>query len=197
MIVRADGAQSNLNWTSVQIVRRGHNFIDVQYTATSGDMFHWVIYDDLAGAYQYFVNKALPVLGEFRTLFRLDNTTFTSGHTPIKDEPLPPYAWYQNSTKVQDETWQLADGKYITKYDWAAFLRTVDYYGVYGEGFGSWYINPGKDEYNGNHLKQELMVYLTVSMLFMLSLYLVPHTHLLTLCLPRFTESLLPGTSFN
>jgi rhamnogalacturonan endolyase len=23
---------------------------------------------------------------------------------------------------------------------------------------GSWYLNPGKDYYNGDHLKQELMV---------------------------------------
>jgi rhamnogalacturonan endolyase len=152
-----DGAVSNLNWTSVEISSRGPNFIDVSYTANEGE-FHWVIYDDLAGAYQYFVNKALPVLGEFRTLFRLDNTTFLNGHTNIKDEPLPPFALFLNSTKVQDETWQLADGSYITKYDWQDYIRPVDYYGVYGPGFGSWYINPGKDEYNGDHLKQELMV---------------------------------------
>jgi rhamnogalacturonan endolyase len=56
----------------------------VSFSAAEGDM-HWVIYPDLAGCYQYFVNRALPVLGEFRTLFRLDNTTFFSGKTNIKD----------------------------------------------------------------------------------------------------------------
>jgi rhamnogalacturonan endolyase len=54
------------------------------FSANEGDM-HWVIYPDLAGAYQYFVNRGLPVLGEFRTLFRLDNTTFFTGKTNIKD----------------------------------------------------------------------------------------------------------------
>ena len=47
--------------------------------------FHWVIYPDLAGAYQYFVNKALPVLGEFRSLVRLDNETFFNGETATKE----------------------------------------------------------------------------------------------------------------
>lgn len=105
------------------------------------------------------MNHALPTLGEFRTLWRLDNTSFPNGRTNIKDDALPTLAEIASGTKVQDETWQLADGSYITKYDWTAWIRDQDYYGVYGEEFGSWYINPGKDYYNGNHLKQELMVH--------------------------------------
>ncbi|KAA8645347.1 putative rhamnogalacturonase [Aspergillus tanneri] len=66
---------------------------------------------------------------------------------------------YASSTKVQDETWQREDGSYITKYDFSAYIRDLDFYGVYGDQFGSWYINPGKDYYNGNHLKQELTVH--------------------------------------
>lgn len=121
---------------------------------------HWVIYSDLVGAYQYFINHALPVLGEFRTLWRLDNETFPNGRTNIKDGELPPLElYYPPSVKVQDETWQLPNGTYITKYDWSDFIRTADFYGVYGSEFGSWYINPGKDYYNGNQLKQELMVH--------------------------------------
>jgi len=129
----------------------------VRFTAKEGD-FHWVIYDDLAGAYQYFVNHALPVLGEFRTLWRLDNETFPKGRTNAKDDILPPLSEYAASTNVQDETWQKPDGSFLTKYDWSAFIREVDYYGVYGDEFGSWYLNPGKDYYNGDPLKQELMV---------------------------------------
>lgn len=130
---------------------------------------HWIIQADLVGAYQYFVNRALPTLGEFRTLFRLDNTSFTHGRTSLKDDVLPPLSEYAASTKIQDETWEKADGTYLTKYDWSAFLREEDFYGVYGEEFGSWYIYPGKDEYNGNHLKQELMARL---------LFLCPHPFL-------------------
>lgn len=131
----------------------------MSFTAIEGDM-HWVIHTGLAGAYQYFVNRAVPVLGEFRSLWRLDNTSFPRGHTSRRDEPLPPLSDYLPELKVQDETWLRPDGTgYITKYDFSAFVREQTAYGVYGEGFGSWYINPGKDYYNGNHLKQELMVH--------------------------------------
>ncbi|KAH6664282.1 polysaccharide lyase family 4, domain III-domain-containing protein [Halenospora varia] len=156
--VSYQGALANLNWTSAKIFSQTNEYLDVSFSAKEGDM-HWVIYPNLAGAYQYFVNRALPVLGEFRTLFRLDNTTFLNGKTNVKDGALPTLAEIAASTKVQDETWQKADGTYITKYDWTDFIRENSYYGVYGPGYGSWYIYPGKDEYNGNDLKQELMVH--------------------------------------
>ncbi|KAF2117905.1 putative rhamnogalacturonase [Lophiotrema nucula] len=156
--VSYNGAASDLNWTSAAIVESGSDYINVKFTAKEGD-FHWVIYDDLVGAYQYFINHALPVLGEFRTLWRLDNTSFPRGRTNVKDGVLPPLSDYLAATNVQDETWQEADGTYLTKYDWAAFIREQEYYGVYGNEFGSWYINAGKDYYNGDHLKQELMIH--------------------------------------
>ncbi|KAF2227768.1 polysaccharide lyase family 4, domain III-domain-containing protein [Elsinoe ampelina] len=127
-----NGARNDLAWTSAKIALETEDYIDVQFDAVEGEM-HWVIWNDLPGAYQYFVNRALPNLGEFRTLWRLDNETFPRGRTDIKDGILP----------------ALAD----------AFIRTQDYYGVYGPEFGSWYINPGKDYYNGDHLKQELMIH--------------------------------------
>jgi hypothetical protein len=70
---------------------------------------------------------------------------------------LPALEEYSGATNVQDETWQKADGTFLTKYDWSAFLRDQTYYGVYGDEVGSWYINPGKDYYNGDQLKGELM----------------------------------------
>lgn len=162
--VSYNGAASDLAWNSASIVDRGKykgvSYIDVAFYANEGDM-HWVIFQGLHGAYQYFVNHALPTLGEFRTLWRLDNTTFTHGKTDIKDEELPPLSWYLPENKVQDETWLMPDGsgRYITKYDWTSWTRDQKWYGVYGKGFGSWYINAGKDYYGGNQLKQELMVH--------------------------------------
>ncbi|KAK6856949.1 hypothetical protein PG995_007136 [Apiospora arundinis] len=93
--VSYNGAQSDLNWTAASIEKEGtHNgaaYLDIKFTAREGDM-HWVIFSGLAGAYQYFVNRDLPVLGEFRTLWRLDNATFTHGKTDLRDEALPPSA---------------------------------------------------------------------------------------------------------
>ncbi|KAF1848789.1 polysaccharide lyase family 4 protein [Cucurbitaria berberidis CBS 394.84] len=156
--VSYNGAASDLNWTSAVIADSGSDWINVKFTAKEGD-FHWVIYDDLPGAYQYFVNHALPTLGEFRTLWRLDNASFPRGRTNIKDGVLPALDEYRGATNVQDETWQKADGSFLTKYDWSAFVRDMDFYGVYGDEVGSWYFNPGKDYYNGDQLKQELMVH--------------------------------------
>ncbi|KAI0130102.1 polysaccharide lyase family 4 protein [Xylariales sp. AK1849] len=161
--VSYNGAASNLNWTSATIAKQGTHggseYIDVKFTAKEGDM-HWVIFSQLGGAYQYFVNHGLPELGEFRTLWRLDNTNFPKGKTDLRDEELPSLDEYLAGNKVQDETWLNPDGSgYITKYDFTSWIRTQLYYGVYGDRVGSWYINAGKDYYNGNHLKQELMVH--------------------------------------
>jgi rhamnogalacturonan endolyase len=138
----------DLTWTSARIARNGSyagkEFLDIAFTADAGDM-HWVIFAGQHGSYQYFVNRALPTLGEFRTLWRLDNKTFPSGRTASKDGVLPPLQDYINKNKVQDETWLSPDGKgYITKYDWADWVRIQDYYGVYGSEVGSWFIHPGK-----------------------------------------------------
>ncbi|KAL1794330.1 hypothetical protein ACET3X_007751 [Alternaria dauci] len=156
--VSYNGAASDLSWTSAAIVDSDTDFINVKFTAKEGD-FHWVIYDGLPGAYQYFVNHALPTLGEFRTLWRLDNVSFPRGYNNVKDGVLPALDEYLQATNVQDETWQKADGSFLTKYDWSGFVREQTYYGVYGDEVGSWYLNPGKDYYNGDHLKQELMVH--------------------------------------
>ncbi|KEY74613.1 hypothetical protein S7711_05044 [Stachybotrys chartarum IBT 7711] len=139
--------------------RRVGAFIDVRFSANSGDM-HWVVFEGLHGAYQYFVNRALPPQGEFRSLWRVDNTTFPTGKTNSVDKELPPLRLYLPQNYVSDELWVHPDGDgYITKYDFGDFLREQRYYGLYGESFGTWYIAPGKDYYNGNHLKQELMVH--------------------------------------
>ncbi|KAG7143844.1 hypothetical protein HYQ46_007417 [Verticillium longisporum] len=51
--------ESNLRYTNATIAARGTHFIDVSFTAPAGDL-RWVIFDDLSGAYQYFVNPLHP-----------------------------------------------------------------------------------------------------------------------------------------
>ncbi|KAK8079661.1 polysaccharide lyase family 4 protein [Apiospora hydei] len=150
--------ENNFIWTSAVITSRGEDYIDVAFSCEEGEL-HWVIFDDLAGAYQYFINRALPDLSILRTLWRLDPKLFLDGRTYLRDEPLPDFALYQNATKVQDETWQLANGSFITKYDFSDYVRERDFYGIYGPSFGSWYIHPGTDYYNSDHLSQTLTVH--------------------------------------
>ncbi|KAK6079506.1 Rhamnogalacturonate lyase 2 [Seiridium cupressi] len=151
--------ENNFVWTSASIAAQGGDYIDISFTTTTGEL-HWVVFDGLAGSYQYFVNTGVPDLSILRTLWRLDPTLFLSARTYLRDQALPDFSLYANATKVQDETWELADGTYITKYDFSDFVRDRDYYGVYGPGtVGSWYIFPGGDYHNSNQLSQTLTVH--------------------------------------
>ncbi|TQN66095.1 Rhamnogalacturonate lyase [Colletotrichum shisoi] len=152
--------ENNLRFTNATVASRGTDYIDVSFSAAAGD-FHWVIFDDLTGAYQYFVNRALPDISILRTLWRLAPDLFPNGRTHLKDEPLPDFSLYASATNVQDETWQLADGSFITKYDWSNAVRDRDFYGVYGPNAGSWYIHPSTESeyYNSDHLSQTLTVH--------------------------------------
>ncbi|KAF4468420.1 rhamnogalacturonate lyase [Fusarium albosuccineum] len=153
----SDG-ENNFLFTKATVAAKGTHFIDVSFESAAGDL-HWVIFDDLSGAYQYFVNRALPDISILRTLWRLSPEYFTHGRTHLKDEPLPDFDLYKTATNVQDETWQLADGSYITKYDWSNAVRNRDFYGVYGSKVGSWWIHPSTEYYNSDHLSQTLTVH--------------------------------------
>ncbi|KAK6828426.1 polysaccharide lyase family 4 protein [Apiospora arundinis] len=150
--------ENNFIWTSATITSRGEDYIDVSFACKEGEL-HWVIFEGLAGAYQYFVNRNLPNISILRTLWRLDPKLFLNGRTYLRDQPLPDFSLYQNATKVQDETWQLANGTFITKYDFSDYVRERDFYGIHGPGFGSWYIHPRTDYYNSDHLSQTLAVH--------------------------------------
>lgn len=155
--ILADG-ENNFEWTSAAIVSEGDDYVDISFSSAAGDL-HWVIFDGLAGSYQYFVNTAVPDLSILRTLWRLDPNLFLNARTYLRDQPLPDFSLYANATKVQDETWELSDGTFITKYDFSDFVRDRDFYGIYGPGVvGSWYIFPGGDYHNSNQLSQTLTV---------------------------------------
>ena len=147
-------------WTSATVVEEGSHYIDIKFTAARGDL-HLVVFDDLAGAYNYFVNRNLYDSALIRTLWRLDPKLFLNGRTYLKDEPLPKIEDILASPEIQDQAWQLADGSYVTKYDWSDFAQERDFYGVYGPGVGSWWIHAGKDYLPGGPLSQTLTVCIT------------------------------------
>lgn len=155
--MRTQDGENNFVWTSAEITSQGENWTDVSFSCKEGEL-HWVVFDDLAGAYQFFINRALPEISILRTLWRLDPNLFPNGRTYLRDQALPDFSLYQNASKVQDETWQLANGSFITKYDFSDYVRDRDFYGVYGPKVGSWYIHPGTDYYNSDHLSQTLTV---------------------------------------
>ncbi|TID25989.1 Rhamnogalacturonate lyase [Venturia nashicola] len=146
-------------FTSASIVSQDDNYVDISFASAKFDL-HWVIFDDLQGAYQYVVNKNSPWTSIIRNVWRFDPDLFLNARTHIKDDVLPPFALYDDATEVQDETFQLPNGTTITKYDWSNFERERDFYGVYGPGVvGSWWIHPSTEYFPGNQLSQTLTVH--------------------------------------
>jgi rhamnogalacturonan endolyase len=141
----------SFNSSPPAIHRQTDSHLDVVFHSKEGDL-HWVLTPTLPGAYQYFVNRALPILGEFRTLWIFDNRTFSTGVTVERNEKLPLLSDIKNGQKTGDETFKGLDGKSTSKYDFCAFLGNVEeditYWGLTGSAggskVGSWYIHGGK-----------------------------------------------------
>ncbi|ANZ76280.1 BA75_03275T0 [Komagataella pastoris] len=160
-----EGALHDLNYTSITITDQTENMIDLSFNAYEGE-HHMVLFQGLDGFYSYFVNKNLPTLGEFRTLFRLNPDVYQSGHTTLKDGLLPIFPDDFKGVKTFDETWLAPDNSsYITKYDWSSRTHEEEAFGVYGtynetgKDYGFWLVSPGRDFYVGDQTKQELMVH--------------------------------------
>lgn len=158
-----EGSLHDINYTSVHIEDISQNKLDISFNAYEGE-HHMVLFDGLDGIYSYFVNKNLPDLGEFRTLFRLNPELYENAHTSIKDEALPLWPEDYRGEEIFDETWLNENNTgYITKYDWSSRLHEEEVYGVYGQqnnrSYGFWLISPGRDYYCGDNIKQELLVH--------------------------------------
>lgn len=158
-----EGSLHDINYTSVSLQEVSSNKLDISFNAYEGE-HHMVLFDGLDGIYSYFVNKNLPVLGEFRTLFRLNPEVYTNAHTSIKDQALPLWPEDYQGKEVFDETWLDTNNTgYITKYDWSSRLHEEEVCGVYGQhrnrSYGFWLISPGRDYYCGDNIKQELLVH--------------------------------------
>lgn len=149
--------ETNFVWTSANVVSKGEDYIDISFNSAHGEL-HWVVFDGLAGAYNYFVNRDLYDSALIRTLWRLDPKLFRNGRTYLRDEPLPNIEDILASPEIQDQTWQLADGSYVTKYDFTDFAQERDFFGIYGPEVGSWWIHAGKDYLPGGPLSQTLTV---------------------------------------
>lgn len=164
LIGGAKGFYSSINGgtgftpTQLQVVTDTPTMADIAYISTWGEL-HYVVRSGVSGLYSYFVATDIGNVGEFRTLYRVDGNIFRNGYNAERSGPFPTLAQIQQATKLQDETFQLADGTVYTKYNWSTYVADDRVHGVYGNGYGVWMISPSHEYFNGGPMKQELMVH--------------------------------------
>lgn len=125
--------------------------------------YHIIIKNNLSGIYQYiYINNNTITnidISELRIVYRFDPKLMNyiyNGNNSFK--PIL-YKKLNLLPKIQDETWQLENGNFYSKYDFCNYIRNIDFYGVYGNGYGSWIINPSHEYFSGGPLKQDLLVH--------------------------------------
>ncbi|MCA2018545.1 hypothetical protein LDJ79_20690 [Vibrio tritonius] len=153
--------------TDYKVVSQSNSQVHIMFTGADDAYleleYHFILRDGMSGIYSYVVAKnphdTTQRVAELRTVYRFDarvmDTVFNGKHsaTPLL------YAQLDELTKIQDETWQLNDGSYYSKYDLANYTREAPFWGVYGGGYGAWMIPASHDYYPGDPQMQELIVH--------------------------------------
>lgn len=127
---------------------------------------HYVFTPDLPGFYFFAVlrhTEALPdiVLHQVRHLMRCNQELFT--HWRLSEDragELAPWDQFQQAETIADATFQLPDGRIVTKYQMLRELSAGPVYGMTGDGgaLGLWIVEPGKDYHTGGPTKQNLTI---------------------------------------
>lgn len=60
-------------------------------------------------------------------VYRFNPSVLTQGTNSVRSGTLYLYSYLNTQTKTQDETWELSDGTYYTKYDYAGYIRDTPY----------------------------------------------------------------------
>lgn len=125
--------------------------------------YHIIMVKNISGIYTYIKvknNTSQNIeLSELRLVYRFNPNLMKSAFNGLIKKDLPTYKNLEKHPKIQDETWQLTDGTYYTKYDLAGYIRDTNYYGVYSPLYGAWIINSSHEYYSGGPLKQDLLVH--------------------------------------
>ncbi len=126
--------------------------------------YHIIVKKNISGIYNYIVinNDNLYksyTFSEIRTVYRFDYFIMNMLYNGKLIQKSYLYTYLKNKPLIQDETWQLDDGTYYSKYDLAGYIRELDFYGVYGKEYGAWIMNFSHEYFSGGPLKQDLLVH--------------------------------------
>lgn len=135
--------------------QKSFNNLDTEY--------HILMNNETAGIYSFIKitnnTDQQIILSELRLVYRFDPTLMKKAFNGLIKGILPLYKDLYKLPKIQDETWQLINGNYYTKYDFAGYVRNSNYYGLYNNNYGVWIINGNHEYYSGGPLKQDLLVH--------------------------------------
>lgn len=162
-----DGENISFVPDSLEIVELNEDFSHVVYAQSSASRIsieqHYIITSGMSGIYCYVIarNKTDKNLSidEFRLVCRFDPDLMPLVHNGEIEMQPKRYSELEKYTKVQDETWQLPDGTYYSKYDLARFVRDKNFCGVLGNNTGAWFIHPNHEYFSGGPLKQDLITH--------------------------------------
>ncbi len=126
--------------------------------------YHIIIRNNIFGIYNYIIinNSNINLsysFSELRTVYRFDYNIMNILYNGLLVQKSYLYNYLNKQTLIQDETWQLEDGTYYSKYDLAGYIRNTNFYGIYGEQYGVWIMNFSHEYFSGGPLKQDLLVH--------------------------------------
>ena len=152
---------------SLQVVSQSAEHAHIMYLQDSPGYlkleYHLIIRQGLNGLYTYIKatnnQDHLLSFAELRVIYRFNPKVMHQVTNSVREGILPHGKELTNARLVQDATWQLSDGTYYSKYDYAGYIRNSPYLGVFGHGYGAWMISASRDYHSGGPLKQDILVH--------------------------------------
>ncbi|MCA5929664.1 rhamnogalacturonate lyase [Pectobacterium versatile] len=151
----------------VEVLRNDRDIAHVAYIDDRDGLlrleYHLIMRRGISGLYSYVVaensgNQDVKV-SELRNVYRFDPARLDHLYNGDRQGKPLLYSQLEASPKVQDETWRLPDGSIYSKYDFAGYMRTAPFWGVFGNGVGAWLIHGNREYFSGDALKQDLLVH--------------------------------------
>ncbi len=153
---------------NIFILKYNNNIVHIMYNMFLYNkleiQYHIILRKNISGLYNYIVinnnnfNKNY-IFNEIRTVYRFDYFIMNILYNGVIAQKSYIYSYLKTRPLIQDETWQLEDGTYYSKYDLAGYIRDTDFYGLYGKEYGAWLMNFNHEYFSGGPLKQDLLVH--------------------------------------
>ncbi|QTF10887.1 rhamnogalacturonate lyase [Brenneria izadpanahii] len=151
----------------VEVISNSRDMAHVAYIDDKDGLlrleYHLIIRKGISGIYSYVVaenagNENVTV-SELRNVYRFDPARLDHLYNGIRQGQPLLYGQLEQLSKVQDETWRLPNGEVYSKYDFAGYMRSTPFWGVFGHGVGAWLIHASQEYFSGDALKQDLLVH--------------------------------------